>query len=85
MTVKMNQKDEIKCYICGKDESCNQEETFESVTLNETIDYSCMGTYTFFLCPKCRRDALAEVVGAEFRKRYKKANGNEWATKEVHE
>lgn len=83
MTIKLNPFDEIECYLCGMSEPYNQEETFESVTLNECLDYDCKGSYTLFICPKCRKNALTEVVSAEFRKRYKKANGNEWATEEV--
>ena len=83
MTVRFNEKDIFGCYLCNKKEKYNQEEVFESVTIYEVGGLG--GTYTFFVCPECRKKALTDKVSDEFRKRYKMADGTPWTEVEEGE
>ena len=81
MTIKINQFDKIYCYFCNEAEDDNPDWVFESVTLSEVAEVG-NGTYTVFICPKCRKNKLGQAVGKSFVKRYIKANGESWSTEE---
>lgn len=79
MTIKINPKDLIKCFSCGISEEFNDDELFESITLN---DGERNGTVTFFLCPGCRKKVLQNIIASEFRRRFiRNDEGKEWPKK----
>lgn len=61
----------IQCFICNADED---EYGFEPVTFS---DGQNPGSITFFICSGCKRDALREMAGKAFSKRFERKKPKE--------
>lgn len=60
----------ISCYLCGRIAEVDSDLEYDSVTIGEVPKSNGYGTYTMFVCSKCKNDILCKAVAEQFRLRY---------------
>ena len=77
MTVRFHD-DGIFCYFCGHMADVETDVDYDSVTIGETPKSNGYGTYTMFVCRKCKNEILSKAVAESFRLRYTLWSGEPW-------